>query len=87
MTISKKCWPKYFEKILTGKKRFELRLADFQVNEGDFLLLREWDPKTGEYTGRETEKKVGYVVKTKDCEKFWSKKEIDKYGFQIIQIE
>ncbi len=30
-------------------------------NEGDILLLKEWDPKTKAYTGRELERKVGYV--------------------------
>lgn len=81
--IRKKVWPEYFEKILLGEKKFEVRLADWKCKPGDILILEEWDPKTGKYTGRKIEKKVTYVLKTKDI-KFWSKEEIEKYGLQII---
>lgn len=50
--IHKKIWSKYFELVKAGKKRFELRLADFDVEEGDVLVLEEWDPETKKYTGR-----------------------------------
>lgn len=40
----KKVWPEYFENILSGKKKYELRLNDFDVKEGDVLVLEEWDP-------------------------------------------
>lgn len=40
-TIHKKVWSEYFEKIISGKKKLELRLADFEVNEGDTLVLEE----------------------------------------------
>ena len=46
--IKKKIWPEYFELVSSGKKKFELRLADFDVKEGDALSLEEWDPKTRE---------------------------------------
>ena len=49
---------KYFQEILEGKKTFELRLNDFDINEGDILVLKEWSPKTKDYTGRTLEKKV-----------------------------
>lgn len=83
MRIEKKCWPEFFEKILKGEKNFDLRLADFDVKEGDILVLKEFNPKTKQYTGRVIEKKVNYVLKTKDL-KFWTKEEIDKFGLQII---
>ena len=85
MKIEKKVWPKYFEAIISGKKNFELRLADFEIKEGDVLLLREWDPEKREYTGREIEKKVSYVVMTKNLD-FWKEEEIEKYGYQIISL-
>lgn len=44
-TINKKVWREYFEKIISGNKKLELRLADFEVNEGDTLVLEEWDKK------------------------------------------
>jgi hypothetical protein len=61
-------------------------LADFDCNEGDMLLLKEWDPNTKKYSGREVEKMVIYVGKTKGLT-FWSKEEIDKHGFQIIAFK
>ena len=84
-TIHKKVWKEYFEKIISGKKKFELRLADFEVNEGDTLALEEWDNDNREYTGRKIERTVTYIIKTKDVS-FWSQDDIDKYGFQIIQF-
>ena len=85
MKIEKKVWPEYFQKIADGKKTYELRLADWECNPGDILVLKEWDPETKEYTGRQIEKTVTYVGKTKDI-KFFTKEEIEKYGFQIISF-
>ncbi len=84
--IEKKIWPDFFEKILSGEKTFELRLADWNCNKGDILILKEWDPKTKQYTGRKIEKEVTYVVKTKEIN-FFTKDEIDKYGFQVIALK
>jgi len=44
-TIKKKLWPQYFDAVVAGKKKYELRLNDFEINEGDTLALEEWDPK------------------------------------------
>lgn len=84
--IEKKVWPEYFELIDQGKKNFELRLADFDCKEGDELLLKEWDPQKREYTGREMVKKVTCVLKMKDVPPFFTKEEIDQYGYQIISF-
>jgi len=81
--IEKKVWPEYFQAILEGKKTFELRLADFECQPGDILVLKEWNPETKQFTGRQIEKEVTYVIRTKDCH-FWSEEEINKHGFQII---
>lgn len=85
-TIHKKVWSEYFEKIISGKKKLELRLADFEVNEGDTLVLEEWGKDKKEYTGRKIEVVVTYILKTKG-QTFWPQEEVDKYGFQIIQFE
>lgn len=85
-TINKKVWPEYFEQIISGKKKFELRLADFKINEGDILILEEWDNNKKEYTERKVEVIATYIIKTKD-QTFWLQEEVDKYGFQIIQFE
>ena len=56
--IKKKIWPEYFEAVASGKKRYELRLNDFEINGGDIFILEEWNPKTKLYTGRKIEKKA-----------------------------
>lgn len=86
MTIEKKIQPEYFEAVASGKKKYELRLGDWECQEGDTLLLREWDPKTQNYTGREVTKKVDYVKTFKLDELFWSKEEIEQYGLMIISL-
>jgi hypothetical protein len=86
MLIEKKVWSEYFQMILDGTKKYELRLADFEVEPGDMLWLREWDKDKKNYTGREIRKPVSYVLKTKDI-KFWSEEEISKYGYQIIAFD
>ena len=84
--IHKKAWPELFEAVLSGKKKFDLRLADFEVNEGDTLVLEEWDKDKKEYTGRKVEVVVTYILKTKG-QTFWPPEEVEKHGFQIIQFE
>ena len=84
--IEKKVWPEYFQKIIDGDKKYELRLADFECQSGDMLVLKEWDPAIKEYTGREIEKEITFVFKTK-YQTFWPQAEVDKHGFQIIAFK
>lgn len=84
-TIEKKAWPEYFEKVLSGEKTYELRLADWECSPGDTLVINEWDPSTKQFTGRSVVKTVGFVGKTKDIN-FFSRDEIDRYGYQIISL-
>lgn len=86
MKHEKKAWPSYFQKVLENKKNFDLRLADWDCQEGDTLVLKEWDPKTKAYTGRIIEKEVTYVLKTKDMSLF-SEEDVEKYGYQIIAFK
>lgn len=86
MKIEKKVWPEYFQKILDGVKTYELRLADFNCEPGDVLVLKEWDQQTRKYTGRVLEKMVTSVGKTKGLT-FWTKEEIEQYGFQILAFK
>jgi hypothetical protein len=72
-THNLKCWPKYFEAVMSGAKTFELRLDDrgffalrlddrgFKV--GDDILLMEWDPDSERYTGGEDELRITYVMR------------------------
>lgn len=85
-TINKKIWPDSFEKILFGEKKFELRLADFDINEGDTLALQEWDPEKREYTGRQIEKKVTHILKWENEPPYYSPEEVQQYGLQILSL-
>lgn len=83
MRHTKKTLPKLFQDIVDGKKTFEVRLADWECQEGDVLVLKEWDPEAQDYTGRELEKEVACVIKTKDVD-FWPQEDIEKYGYQVL---
>ena len=83
--IRKKIWPEFFEKVKSGEKQFEMRPADFEIKNGDVLILEEWDPKTKNYTGRKIEKNVGTVFNFK-LDDFGQKKIIEEKGFYIIQF-
>ena len=56
--IKKKVQQEYFEAVVDGKKRFEVRLADFACKPGDVLVLQEQKQGTDELTGRELDCEV-----------------------------
>ena len=86
MKIEKKVQQEYFENVTEGKKRFEVRLADFKCKSGDTLVLKEQKQGTKELTGRKIECEILYKFNTKNMDKFHTKEEIEKYGFAILAI-
>lgn len=58
-----KTWPMQFEAVYSGAKRVELRKADRDYNWFDVLVLKEWDPDAGEYTGRECRRTVTHILR------------------------
>ncbi len=86
MRHEKNIQTEYFQKILDGVKKYELRLADRDCHEWDVLLLRERDPITEIYTGRTIEKQITHILKTKDVQ-FREQKDVEKYWFQIISFK
>jgi len=84
--IRKKIVQGYYEDLLSGKKKFDLRLNNFTIKEGDMLELVEVD-ENRKLTGRKLQKKVTYVKKFKIDQLFWPVEEIEKKGFQIISLE
>lgn len=83
MRVTKKAWPEFFQAIQSGKKKFDVRLAEFNCKPGDWLLLKEWNPKNKKFTGRKLKRKIAFVFNTKK-QKFWKKREIEKKGLQVI---
>lgn len=55
-----KILPEYFEAVLCGDKRFEIRKNDRNFQRGDFLRLKEWDGER--YTGEQVDVLVRYVL-------------------------
>ena len=82
--IRKRCWPEIFEKVMKGEKNFDIRLANFEINKGDTLVLQEFDPNTG-YTGKEIQKCVANVTKLQLLD-FHNVEEIRKFGHMIIEM-
>ena len=83
--IHKKTVSSLFSEIMSGNKSFDVRLADWQCETGDILILDEIDDVTKIPTGRFIRKKVGYVLNTLETS-FFSKKDIEKYGLQVISL-
>ena len=83
--IKKKCWPTLFADVQEGRKRFDLRAADFEANPGDILVLEEWNPKTKKYTGRQIKKQISYVGKF-TLDSFGQRELLLQKGFQILQF-
>lgn len=57
-----KCWPQFFDAILDGSKPYEVRKDDRDFAVGDTLHLREWNPDTWVYTGRETRARITHKL-------------------------
>lgn len=55
-----KCVQPFFDAVIEGRKRFEIRKNDRNFQEGDTVTLREYAPP--ELTGRETSWQIGYVT-------------------------
>lgn len=52
-----KVWPGYFEDIRAG-----IKTADRNYQPGDILILQEYDPESGEYTGEVETRRVTHVL-------------------------
>jgi len=84
--IIKKIFSDSFEKILSGKKNFEIRIEDdCKFEEGDILVLKEID-KDSNFTGREIIKIIKFISRTKNSN-YWDKDKIEKYGFTILGFD
>ncbi len=59
---SLKVWPEYYQSVVDLEKSFEYRKNDRGYAVGDFLQLREYNPDTGKYTGREEIRQITYIL-------------------------
>lgn len=58
-----KIHPEHYKNVLLGLKKVEIRKNDRNYQEGDLLILNEFDPKTEKYTGCQVKRKVDFIVK------------------------
>ena len=58
-----KTWPEFYQAVLDGRKKHEIRhTIDREFKVGDILLLREWEPNTSQFTGRQFSVRVTYIT-------------------------
>jgi hypothetical protein len=57
-----KTWPGQYLALIEGQKCSEYRRNDRGFHVGDWLLLEEWSPLTGAYTGNALWRQVRHIV-------------------------
>ena len=92
-----KSHPSSFDLIFEGKKFFEYRKDNRGFEEQDNLFLKEYDPETDEFTGREA--LVGVTLKSTEfgvpegfcilgiTKPVWRKGVIDERGAERVEEE
>lgn len=88
-TVTKKIDTQWFDMILSGKKKFELRLADFDIEDGDTLRLEEWvgEGENRKASGRFIEKNVAYARKVDLKGWIESQPSLVEEGFYVLQFD
>lgn len=51
----------FFEAVKDGRKKFEIRKNDRNYQEGDVLVLKEYDPITQLFSGRIIKVEISYM--------------------------
>ncbi|WP_425962671.1 DUF3850 domain-containing protein [Rhizobium nepotum] len=62
-THTLKSWPQFFNPILAGTRTSDMRLKtdrDFAI--GDHMVLEEFDPFGGGYTGRKATVEITHII-------------------------
>lgn len=80
MTHELKILPEYFEEVVHGNKRFELRRFDRDYQIGDIVWLEEFDGEN--YTGKKIAVEIKYILR--DCEIYGLKDGFCIFGFEIV---
>jgi hypothetical protein len=79
LTHHLKCWPEYFDELASGNKRFEIRRDDRSFGKGDKVVIEEWNPDTGKYTGRCIKFTISYILR--DASRFGL-----QWGYCILSL-
>lgn len=57
-----KILPEYYNAQIEGKKNFEIRKNDRNYQVGDWLLLKEYNPKIKKFTERKVMVEITYIT-------------------------
>lgn len=57
-----KILPEYYNAQIEGKKNFEIRKNDRNFQIGDWLLLKEYNPKIKKFTERKVMVEITYIT-------------------------
>lgn len=86
-TIEKKVLSEYWDALVSGDKKGELRLDDDHAEVGDELFLREWDENEKKYTGREMRKSISHITRFSPQKTYWSEEQIREHGMAIYYFQ
>jgi hypothetical protein len=84
-TIIKKIWPDKFD--LDKGLNLDFRLGDFDLEAGDRIIFREWNPDTKEFTGREYTKIVKQAIKSESPARYWTPEQMKEHGMWLLEYE
>lgn len=56
-----KIWPSFYKRVKEGSKTFEYRKNDRGFQNGDFVILNEWDPSKNVYRVGDNPDLIGYT--------------------------
>ena len=57
-----KSWPDQFKRLSKKEMRHDVRRFDRDFLTGDWVMLREWDPATGDYTGNQVFREITHIT-------------------------
>ena len=81
-----KSWSAFFQAFKRGEKKHDMRdLKDRKYSVGDTLVLQEYDPFKGEYTGDEMKMKITYIT-SRDTPCAFSSAALDR-DYCILSLE
>lgn len=72
-----KTWPHFFNDVVSGEKKNEVREADRNFAVGDVLVLREWDASSN-FSGREERVVVTHMHRSVGIVDGWVMMSIEK---------
>lgn len=81
-----KSWVAFFQAFKRGEKKHDMRdLKDRNYKVGDILILEEYDPFKGEYTGDAMRMKITYIT-SRDTPCAFSSAALDS-NYCILSLE